>query len=244
MQLARSIAYMAYFAISILVTGIFTTPVALLAPKTARPIAKAWAQSNLFMLKLLAGVGYKVEGAENIPDHGALVAANHQSQWETMALYALLPHPVIILKKELLHIPIYGWWLQQTGNIAVDRTGGAKALRAMRREAATRIAAGEQIVVFPEGTRSAVGERLSFQSGVAGIYKEVNGPCVPVAHNSGEHWRHPGVLKTPGEITLRFLPAIAPGQDRKKFLPALQAQIEQARPDLSSKTDSQESSDD
>ncbi|MEO1241198.1 MAG: 1-acyl-sn-glycerol-3-phosphate acyltransferase [Pseudomonadota bacterium] len=244
MQLARSIAFMAYFVISILMTGTCAIPVILLAPKTARPIAKAWARSNLFMLKLLAGVGYKIEGAEHVPDFGALVAANHQSQWETMALYALLPRPVIILKKELLRIPIYGWWLQQTGNIAVDRRGGAKALRAMRREAAARIAAGEQIVVFPEGTRSAVGERLSFQSGVAGIYKEVNGPCVPVAHNSGEHWRYPGILKTPGEITLRFLPAIAPGLDRKEFLPTLQAQIEQARPDLEDATDHQEPSDD
>lgn len=235
---------MAYFVISILTTGICAIPVALLAPKTARPIAKAWARSNLFMLKLLTGVDYKIEGAEHIPDFGALVAANHQSQWETMALYALLPRPVIILKKELLRIPIYGWWLQQTGNIAVDRTGGAKALRAMRREATARIAAGEQIVVFPEGTRSAVGKRLSFQSGVAGIYKEVNGPCVPVAHNSGEHWRYPGILKTPGKITLRFLPAIAPGLDRKEFLPTLQAQIEQARPDLEGATNHQEPSDD
>ena len=122
--------------------------------------------------------------------------------------------------------------MKRVGNIAVDRKGGAKALRAMRRDAAARIQAGEQIVVFPEGTRGDVGSRLAYQPGVAGIYKEAQALCVPVAHDSGVFWRYPGIEKRSGEITLRFLPAIAPSLDRREFLRTLQARIEAARPDL------------
>lgn len=232
MQRIRSLVFMTFYVFSVAFIGILAAPIAFIASGAAPPIAKIWARIVLPVLKFTAGVSYRIEGIENIPDGGAVIAANHQSQWETIALYAHLPRPVFVLKQELLRIPVYGWWAKRIGNIAVDREGGAKALRAMRNEAAARIAKGEQIIVFPEGTRSPVGSRRPYLPGVAGVYAAANAPCVPAAHNSGEHWRHPGPDKIPGEITLRFLPPIAPGLDRKTFLRELQTQIENARPDL------------
>ena len=143
-----------------------------------------------------------------------------------------MPKPVVIAKQELFDIPVYGWWLRRVGNIPVDRRGGAKALRALRADAAARIAKGDQIVLFPESTRAQVGENLPFHPGVAGIYTNTDASCTPVAHDSGRYWRFPGSLKVPGQIILRFLPAIDPGLDRKSFLRELQQQIVNARPDL------------
>ncbi len=232
MQRIRSIVFSIFFVASIIVTGFFAAPAALFSAKAARGVAKAWSRTILYSVRLIAGVSYKIEGAENIPRHGCIVAANHQSQWETIALYAHLPNPVVIAKKELFDIPVYGWWLRRVGNIPVDRMGGAKALRALRDDAARHIENGDQIVVFPESTRTRVGESRTYHPGVAGIYTSAQAPCTPVAHDSGRYWQFPSHLKIPGEIILRFLPPIAPGLDRRIFLHELQNKIESARPDL------------
>ncbi len=228
----RSAVFSVYLVMTIAIMGIACLPLILFGRRAARGTVKLWSRLALFGLHHIAGVSFKVEGAENMPQGGALIAANHQSQWETIALYALAPNPVMILKKELLRIPVYGWWAGAAGNIAVDRKGGAKALRAMTREAKQHTDAGEQIIIFPEGTRLKPGETRKFQPGVAGIYATTGAPCTPVAHDSGRFWRHPGGEKIPGVITLRILPAIPPGLDRKEFLDTLAARLENARPDL------------
>ncbi len=228
----RGIAFLAVIFSSSLIYGVVVAPLLLFGENTARTVAKFWVRMALGALKYITGVTFRVEGATNIPDSGAIVASNHQSMWETLALYQLLPRPVFVLKKELARLPFYGWVVACAGNIAVDRKGGAKALRAMRTVAAKRIEEGCQVIVFPEGTRVPPGQTAKFHSGIAGIYTAVGAPCVPAAHNSGLFWRHPGPEKTPGEITLRFLPAIKPGLDRKAFLDQLKQQIDGARPDL------------
>ncbi len=228
----RGIAFLAFVFSSSLIYGVVAVPFLLFGENAARAIAKLWTRMALGALKYITGITYRVEGAENIPDGGAIVAANHQSMWETLALYHLLPRPVFVFKKELARLPIYGWVVACAGNIAVDRKGGAKTLRAMRAAAAKRIEEGCQVIVFPEGTRVPTGQTAKFHSGIAGIYAAVGAPCVPAAHNSGLFWRHPGPDKIPGEITIRFLPAIAPGLDRKTFLNQLKQAIDSARPDL------------
>lgn len=227
----RSYAFAAFLALLLIVMGILLLPITLFGKSAVRPIAKLWTRIGLGALKLIAGVSYRVEGEEHLPKSGAVVAANHQSMWETLALYALLPKPVMVFKKELLDIPLYGWWAKAAGNIAVDRKGGARALKAMRRAASEAIANGEQIIVFPEGTRLETGETAPFQPGVAGIYQGAGAPCAPVAHDSGRFWR-PGNKLIPGKITLRFLPALPSGLDRKTFMRELKTAIENARPDL------------
>ena len=234
----RSAAFSAYLIITIAVMGLVCLPVMLFGHGAARETVKLWSRLALFGLHQIAGVSFIVDGETNMPQDGALIAANHQSQWETIALYALAPKPVMILKKELLRIPVFGWWAAAAGNIAVDRKGGAKALRAMTREAKARTDAGEQIIIFPEGTRMKPGETKALQPGVAGIYAATGAPCTPVAHNSGSFWRHPGGEKVPGVINLRILPAIPPGLDRREFLQTLAEHIENARPDLISSTGS------
>ncbi len=228
----RSFAFMAFMVLATLFIAVISLPFLLFGQAAARRIAKIWTGTILSGLKLITGISHRIEGADQIPQSGALVAANHQSMWETVALYDILPNPVIILRKELARIPIYGWWAKPSGNIVVDREGGATALRAMRAEAKEKIAAGKQVIVFPEGTRIAPGAVAKFHPGVAGIYGAVDAPCTPVAHNSGEFWRFPGMLKFPGEIILRFLPPIEPGLDRRAFLNAVKTRIEGARPDL------------
>ncbi|WP_425410768.1 lysophospholipid acyltransferase family protein [Hyphococcus sp.] len=228
----RSLAFTVFLILYLVIIGILFLPTALFGRRVARAVVKKWSQVCLFALKVIAGVSYRLEGAEHIPQGGAIVAANHQSMWETIALHALLPKPVIALKRELMRVPVYGWWAHLAGHIPIDRKGGAKALRAFARNAKTRLAAGEQVIIFPEGTRLPPGEIRRLLPGAAGVYAISNVPCVPVAHDSGRFWRYPGIEKRPGVITIRFLPPIEPGLDRKIFQHELRTRIENARPDL------------
>ncbi len=232
MRKLGSIVFTAYVILSTAVVGIFGSPALLFGRDAANAVIKVWVKSILWALKIFTGVSHRVEGEEHIPEGGALVAVNHQSMWETLAIFVLLPRPVFALKKELTRIPVYGWWTLAAGHIAIDRSAGAKALRAMRKAAAERIAEGCQVVIFPEGTRMQPGETAAYHPGVAAIYTASDAPCIPAAHDSGLYWRHPGIDKSPGVITLRFLPPIEPGLDRKTFLRELKGRIDSARPDL------------
>ncbi len=226
MTLARAHLFTAFMVVLTAFMGILCLP-ALIDRRAARVVTRAWARIVLGGLKSICGIGYRVIDPANIPSNPAIIASNHQSMWETIALLALLPRPATVFKKELLRVPIYGWWAQRTG-VPVDRAGGAKSLRRLRRETERHIARGDQIVVFPEGTRGPPGELGPLQPGVAGIYLVANAPVTPVVHNSGDFWRHPGPLKTPGVITIRFLPSIPPKLGRRAFMPALEAALRQS----------------
>lgn len=227
MNAARSWLFTIMLAAVTVVMGVLFLPAIFISENAARPIIKLWAKTQLFFLKLICGVGVRVENAEFKPAGGAIVAANHQSMWETIALFAMLPKPAMVYKQELLKIPVYGWWVRRAG-VMLDRDAGASAIRALRKEAQKRIARGEQIVIFPEGTRGPPGALSPLLPGVAGMYLAAEAPVTPAAHNSGEHWRHPGVMKAPGEITLRFLPAIPAGLPRRDFMARLEASLKDA----------------
>lgn len=228
----RSAIFLAYLVFATILIGVFCIPAPLIGEKPARAFVKIWARMVLFGLKNICGVTHRIIGAENLPTGGAIVASNHQSMWETMIFFAILPNPVAIFKAELLKVPLYGWWGARAGSIPIDRAAGVKSIRLMTKHARRQIADGAQIIVFPEGTRTPVGERAPLQPGIAGIYLATGAPCVPAGHDSGRFWRHPGPLKVPGVITLTILPAIAPGLDRKTFLSTLRERIDAARPDL------------
>ena len=226
MTAARSYLFDAYLMLVTAVMGVVCLP-ALADRRAARAVTRLWARTVLGGLALICGLRHRIEGAENIPDEPVILASNHQSMWETIALLAVLPRPAVVFKKELLRVPVYGWWAYRTG-VPVDRKAGARALRMLRRETERHIARGDQIVVFPEGTRGAPGDLGSLQPGVAGMYLIANRPVTPVVHNSGEFWRYPGGMKTPGVIPLRFLPPIPPNLPRRAFMPALDAALRQA----------------
>lgn len=182
----------------------------------------------MFGLRWLCGIRYEVRGLENLPDSGALIAAKHQSMFETLAFWKILPDPAIILKKELKFLPFFGWYAMKLKNIAVDRSAGAKALRSMLKQARDRAEEGRQIVIFPQGTRVKPGEVETYKPGVAGLYAAMKVPCVPVALNSGEHWPGSGFIRRPGTIVVEFLPAIDPGLSKDMFMSQLETRIETA----------------
>lgn len=229
MNQIRTAAYTATLVLGTLVITLLVWPAAFLGEAAVRRVVKAWARISLLGLRIICGIRFRIEGEEFIPPGGAIIAVNHQSMWETIALAAVLEKPVLVFKKELLRVPVYGWWALKAGAIPVDRKAGVKALNALTKAARARIAAGKQVVVFPEGTRARAGERLRLQPGVASIYLAAGAPCTPAVHDSGKCWRQPGTLtalKVPGLITLRFMPAIAPGLSRKVFMDELSAKLQ------------------
>jgi len=213
----RSLAFHAAFY---LVTALFLI-VALplfLAPRAW--VIRAWklhARTIILLLRLIAGVRIEVRGRKHLPEGACIVASKHQSAWDTIAPMAYLSSPAVILKQELLRIPLYGWFAQKMGMIPVRRDRGAVALREMARAARSRAADGRQIFIFPEGTRRAPGASPDYKPGVVLLYDELDVPCVPLALNSGLFWPRRSWRLYPGTVIMEFLPPIPPRLPRETF---------------------------
>ncbi|NQV20623.1 MAG: 1-acyl-sn-glycerol-3-phosphate acyltransferase [Rhodospirillales bacterium] len=185
-----------------------------------------WAGGNLWLMKTLIGIDLEVRGRERIPPGPVIIASKHQSAWDTFVYHKLLDDLAIVLKKELLRIPIYGSYCRKTKMIAVDRKGGSKALRAMLQAGREASAQGRPLLIFPEGTRTAPGTTRPYQPGAAAFYRDLKVPVVPVALNSGLFWPRRRFLRRPGTIVLEFLEPIESGLDRKQFTAELERRIE------------------
>ena len=202
----------AIFALALLV---ITPPYALLALATfALPrrlryrIIAGWSRAVVVLAKTVLGIHGRVEGREHLPGRPSIILSKHQSAWETLAFQLIFPPQVHVLKRELLWIPFFGWGLALMSPIAIDRSRGGAALRAMARRGRERLAQGFWIVVFPEGTRVAPGERRRYQPGGAWLAAATGAPVVPVAHNAGHCWPRNAFLKRPGTVTVRIGPSI------------------------------------
>ena len=191
-------------------------------------LARLWARGIVLLLAALLNLRHEIRGKNPYPKGGVIYAFKHQSAWDTLLLPLLLRDPAIVLKKELLLIPLFGWYLAKTGQIAIDRRGGAAALKRMVRAAERCIRAGRPLVIFPEGTRTAPGQHRPYLPGVAALYGQLALPVVPVALNSGLFWPRRSFLKRPGLMTVEFLPAIEPGLSRQAFLDELERRTEGA----------------
>ncbi len=222
----RSLLFAFYLPVLTLIMGICCAPALLISRKAARKCTKLYVKLVVGGQRFLCGTKQQLKGLENIPEGGVIIAGKHQSMWETLSLINVLDEPIYILKQELLNIPVFGWWCRALGYIGIDRKGGAVALREMTRRAEDAMARGAQLVIFPEGTRIQPGETGRYQPGVAGLYKSLNVPCVPFAHNAGLYWQHPGIIHAPGTIIGEFLPPLPPGMPRKSFMIELENQIE------------------
>jgi 1-acyl-sn-glycerol-3-phosphate acyltransferase len=187
-----------------------------------------WCWSNLKLHSLICGVRIDIRGRENLPAGGFIVASKHQSAWETLALAASVPEPRYILKRELLWVPFFGFYLMRTGQVAINRGKRAEAIASMNRAAELAVREGGQILIFPEGTRRPVDAPPAYKMGVAHLYEAIGAPVVPVAINAGVFWPRRRFLKYPGTIVMEFLPPIAPGLSKEVFLPLLQQRIEDA----------------
>ncbi len=192
-----------------LIQFVITPPYALIAlatfplpPLSRYRIISGWAHLMLFLLRVICGVRYRVLGAEHIPETPSIVLSKHQSAWETLAFQQIFPPQVWVLKKELLRIPFFGWGLAMTSPIAIDRSSGKAALKQIVEQGRNRLQQGFWIVIFPEGTRIAPGEKGKYGIGGAWLATHTDAPVVPVAHNAGEFWSKDAFVKLPGTITV------------------------------------------
>jgi len=192
---------------------------------------RRWARGVNLLLRWSAGIKVEIRGLQNRPRGGAIIASKHQSAWDTLIWHVILDDPAMVMKKELLSIPIYGWMCRKTRMIAVDRKAGAKALRAMLADAKAATEIGRAIVIFPQGTRTAPGVStadMPYQPGVSALYRGLDVPVVPVALNSGLFWPRRQLLRQSGTIVLQFLEPIPSGLPRKEFDLLLQERLETA----------------
>lgn len=200
-------------------------------------LAQWWCGGILALLRWCCGLGWRLAGAENLPAGPAIIAAKHQSAWDTLIFHVLLDDPVYVLKRELIRVPLFGWYLRKAGNIAIDRSAGLRAIRTMLPAVDHALAEGSQVIVFPEGTRTAPGEHSPYQPGIAALYGRANASVVPVALNSGLFWGRRHLRKRAGVISIEMLPPMPAGLSRTAFLAKLERRIEDATARLAAAAD-------
>jgi len=224
----RSLAFNVGWYLGTAAIAIVGLPLLLAPRRWVIAWARLWIVFVLWWLRVTCGLTHRVVGRENLPAGPAILACKHQSSWETLAFTLLFDDIAIVLKRELLFIPVVGWAMARAGNIAVARGDGASALRGLVKQAKAVVAEARSIVIFPEGTRVAPGNRRPYQVGTAALYRQLGVPVVPMALNSGLFWGRRKWIKQPGVLTLEILPPIAPGLSREAFMETLQEKIEGA----------------
>jgi 1-acyl-sn-glycerol-3-phosphate acyltransferase len=224
----RSLAFVAGLALWTLIMGVVGLATLPRPAAVTYRFAMVWAEGALRLLGAICGLRHRIVGAERLPPGPAILAVKHQSAWETIALLRDAPRWAGVLKRELLLIPVYGWYLKRIGMIPIDRAAGAGAMKALLRAARAAISEGRWIMIMPEGTRMPPGRAGRYHPGIAALYGALDVPVVPVALNSGLFWSRRSLAKRPGTITLEFLDPIAPGLDRAAFMAVLQERLETA----------------
>jgi 1-acyl-sn-glycerol-3-phosphate acyltransferase len=188
--------------------AVFALLTAPLPRMTRYRLISGWSRLVIRLARWILGIEWRVEGRENLPSRPAVILSKHQSAWETMAFQLIFPPQVLVLKRELLWIPFFGWGLALMSPIAINRSRGMRALRTIARRGRERLAQGFWVVVFPEGTRVAPGSQRAYHPGGAWLASASGAPVVPVAHNAGLLWPRNAFLKRPGTVTVRIGPPI------------------------------------
>ena len=224
----RSAVFNAVFYLFTAATLIVCTPFYFFLPQAgSMAVVRAWAVASLWLLKVICGTGHEFRGLDNLSGT-AIIASKHQSLWETFALLKVVPNPACVVKRELLYVPIWGWWAWKAGRSYVDRGGGTAALKRIAEGARRELARGRPVLIFPEGTRLPPGAAPAYKHGIAHLYIQLKAPVVPVALNSGLFWPRRRFLRHPGTIVVEFLPPIEPGLSPRTFLHRLEERIEAA----------------
>jgi 1-acyl-sn-glycerol-3-phosphate acyltransferase len=224
----RSLVFNLLFYLDVVVLLMVAVPTAALPRAAMIGVGKMWGRSTLWLLRKVCRIEVEFRGLEKIPPGGIIVAAKHQSAWETVVLVTLFRDPAFVVKRELFWIPIFGWCVRRGGMIPVHRGAGKAALGPMIDNARAALADGRQIIIFPEGTRRPPGAAPKYKQGVAHLYAECNVPCVPIALNSGLYWPRRRFLRFPGTVRVEVLDPIPPGRDRDVFFVDLERAIETA----------------
>ena len=227
----RSALFLAWFALVSVVLNVGCLPL-LAAPRQGVVfMGRVWARLVLWGLKWIAGVGLEIRGHKPKAGQAVFIAAKHLSMWETVAFMALHPDLAVVIKRELLWVPLYGWYCRKMGMIPIDRGSGAKAIRVLHKAAKHAFAQYRPVIIFPEGTRKKIGAAPDYKPGVAALYALLGAPCVPVAHNSSLFWDG-WFLRKPGTVVVEYLKPIPAGLKRGEFMHALETRIEHAQKHL------------
>ena len=230
MILLRSLLYYAALTGTILAFGI---PIVLLGgllpQRFTDSLATRWGRLNLWLQRTICGLGYRLEGEDNIPSGPCIVMSKHQSAWETIGLRGILdPKQSWVLKEELTKIPIFGWGLRYAGSIPIDRSAGRRAVLEIIELGSRCLAEGRTVVIFPEGTRTAPGQRKKYGIGGGLLAARTGAAVIPIAHNAGVYWSRRGVKKYPGTVRIVIGPAIpTEGQKADEIMQQVEDWIEE-----------------
>ena len=227
MLLLKSLLFNLFLYSGIVTVFLIALPTLFLPPQFTLFFGKLLGHYVVFIVKIFLGTEVEFKGVINIPKtEKYFVASAHQSMFETFALQSVLNYPVFILKKELLKIPLFGLYLKKIKSIEIIRDTTTKDNLSFFDKVASIIKNEDRpLLIFPQGTRVKVEEKVPFKKGVGRIYEALNIPCVPVALNSGKVWPKNGIIKYPGKITVSFLEPIKPGLNRDEFIKSLEKKI-------------------
>ena len=224
----RSVCFNLVFYVNLIVLMLLGLPMMIFGRRGVFFMARLWASTSLWWLRWICNLRVDYRGVENIPAGGYILASKHQSFLETFALLKYTPDFAIILKRQLMYIPVFGLYLVAAQQIGIDRSRGQSALGQIIRKAGAVIRAGRQVYIYPEGTRRPPGAAPTYKFGVAALYTATRAPCLPVAVNTGLFWGRRGFMRRPGTAVIEFLPAIEPGLRRDEFSSELLNRIESA----------------
>lgn len=224
----RSLIFNIAFFVWAMLASVLFAPLFFISTPASLKCGNPWAKGSLILARIICGITFEIRGEKNLLSMPAIYASKHQSAWDTLIFLVLLKHPAYVLKRELLRIPLWGWYLWRMRMIAIDRSAGASAMKTMMKQAKEALADNRPIVIYPEGTRTRPGATPHYHPGTTALYSFLKVPVVPVALNSGYYWGKDAFLKRPGKIIIEFLPAIAPGMDKEQFTTTLQNTIETA----------------
>jgi 1-acyl-sn-glycerol-3-phosphate acyltransferase len=224
----RSLLFNVLFYAVLVFWAIVAVPTFLMPPRAMLTIAGWWANSTLFLMRVICNIKVEFRGVEKIPKGPLVIASKHQSFWETFTLLRFFDRPIFILKRQLIYIPVFGQFLTKTGMIAIDRSAGVKALLDMTRRARDAVRSGCQLVIFPEGTRRAPGAPPDYKTGFAQIYSACGVQCLPVALNSGLFWPRRTFMRYPGTLVVEFLDPLPPGLPKDEYITRVRNAIEEA----------------
>lgn len=210
------------------VLGAVGWPVVFFGKRATFAFGLFWAKGVLAISRIFAGVTWKVEGLDNLPEAPFILASKHQSFFDTVVWSLLIPKAAYVMKEELLTQPIFGWFIRRLDIVALDRRAGLSSLKKLLVDSAEKTDAGLPVVIFPEGTRTEPGVRGRYHPGVAAMYEKLEIPVVPVGTDSGIFWDRGFKGLKPGQITVSIQPPIMPGLDKRTFLGEVSESIEQA----------------
>ena len=227
MQFIRSLIFNIFLYIGIILVFFLAIPTLILPSKLTLYCGKFLAYYIILILKLFLNTKVIFHGLENLKKTDKFfVASAHQSMFETFVLQAPLVFPVFILKKELLKIPLFGWYLKKIGSIEIIREKTTKEnLNFFEKIKDTVQKSNRPLLIFPQGTRVTYDDRSPFKKGVGRIYDTLKLPCIPVSLNSGKVWPKNSFIKYPGDIHVSFLEPIKPGLEKTIFIKTLEREI-------------------